>query len=291
MSSSAIALVLCAAVAHAAWNVLAHGLSRAGLPFLWWGAVLSTVLWVPVVPLTGGVGEDLAGAGLGMLVSGLLHVAYMLVLQRGYARGNLSTVYATARGTGPVLSIVAAVVLLGERPPPLALVGVAAILSGVVVVARADHRPAAGLRPRSTTRLDPGIAYGLLTGVAIASYTSWDAFAVRSWGISPVAFMAGCTLVEVPVYSVALGRRHAELGAFFRTHWRALITFGVLSPLSYVLVLQAVTLAPVSLVAPTREVSIVLVSLVGARLLREGRGGLRLVGSVVVLLGVVALAR
>lgn len=226
MSSSAIALVLCAALAHAAWNVLAHGLSRAGLPFLWWGAVLSTVLWVPVIPLTGGVGEDLAGAGLGVLVSGLLHVAYMSVLQRGYARGNLSTVYATARGTGPVLSIVAAVVLLGERPPPLALVGVAAILGGVVVVARADHRPDAGLEPRSTTRLDPGIAYGLLTGVAIATYTSWDAFAVRSWAISPVAFMAGCTLVEIPIYSLALGRRHAELGAFFRTRWGALITFG-----------------------------------------------------------------
>jgi drug/metabolite transporter (DMT)-like permease len=281
----AIALVLTAAVCHAAWNVLAHGLSRAGVPFLFWGAVVSTVLWVPLVPFTGGIGPNVAGAALGIAVSGALHVVYMAVLQQGYARGNLSTVYATARGTGPLLSVVAAVGLLGERPAPLALIGVAGVLGGVALVARADHPPG-----RSGRRLDPGIGFGLLTGVAIAAYTLWDAHAVRTWDISPMAYMAGCTLVEIPLYAVAAWRRRAELLSFGRAHWPRLLVFGVLSPLSYVLVLQAVTLAPVALVAPVREVSIVLVSVVGAWMLREARGTLRIAGALVVLAGVVTLA-
>lgn len=285
MPPLAVVLVLSAAVCHASWNVLAHGLSRAGTPFLWWAAVASTVLWIPVVPFTGGLGPDLAGTALGATVSGLLHVVYMVVLQRGYARGNLSTVYATARGTGPLLSVVAAIVLLGERPSWVALVGVAGVLAGVAIVARADHVPTG-----PGYRLDPGIAYGLLTGVAIASYTLWDAHAVRTWHVPPVAFMAGCTLVEIPVYTAVLGRRRRELAEFGRKHWPRLLVFGVLSPLSYVLVLHAVTLAPVALVAPVREVSIVLVSLVGARLLREARGGQRIAGSLVVLAGILALA-
>ena len=96
MSPLAVLLVLGAALAHAAWNVLAHGTSRLGLPFLWCGALVSTLLWVGVVPLTGGfTPADAGGFLLGIAVSAVLHVAYMLVLQSGCRVGNLSTVYAT----------------------------------------------------------------------------------------------------------------------------------------------------------------------------------------------------
>ncbi|MEB4614808.1 hypothetical protein OOT08_09175, partial [Leucobacter sp. M11] len=121
MSTTALLLVLAAAVAHALWNVIAHGSSKSGLPFLWWGAVASATIWSVAIPMTGGLGTGtvrsfLVGAG----VSALMHVGYMLLLQRGYARGDLSTVYATARGTGPILTVVIAVLLLGERPGSLA---------------------------------------------------------------------------------------------------------------------------------------------------------------------------
>jgi drug/metabolite transporter (DMT)-like permease len=286
VSTLAILLVLAAAVAHASWNVIAHGASRSGLPFLWAGSVASTLLWLPVVPLTGGIGAgELHGFAIGVAVSAALHVAYMLVLQRGYAVGNLSTVYATARGSGPLITVVIAVAVLGERPSPIALVGVAAIIVGVIGIGFIDRGSSAQAR-----RFDPAIMFGLLTGAAIAAYTLWDAQALRTWSISPVAFMVGCTALEVPVFTALLGRRLPEGLRTLRRDWRRLLVFGILSPLSYILVLAAVTIAPVSIVAPMREVSVVLVSLFGAFVLREARPGARLIASAVVVAGIALLA-
>lgn len=286
MSAVALVLVLAAAIAHASWNVIAHGISRAGSPFLWWGAVASTVVWIGAVPFTGGLGAaDLGSFALGVWVSAVLHVAYMAVLQRGYREGSLSTVYATARGTGPFLSVIVAVLLLGERPSALALVGVAAVIAGVVAIGFVDRRPAGSGR-----RIDPGLLFGALTGVAIAVYTIWDAHAVREWELSPVAFMVGTTLLQVPFYSVAVRGRWGAVVALGRTQWRRILAFGILSPLSYILVLTAIQIAPVALVAPLREVSVVLVSLFGAFVLRESRPGWRIGASLVVLTGIVLLA-
>ncbi len=244
MSGTALLLVLAAAVCHASWNVVAHGVSRIGTPFLWWGAVASAVLWLPVVPFTGGLGGSVGGLALGAGVSAVLHVVYMVVLQRGYAAGSLSTVYATARGTGPAVSAVLAVLLLGERLSALAAVGIAVVVAGVVATGLIDRRPrqapatddgaaaiadgaaaaasiggsaeapapVADAAPRRRRRLDPGIAWGLLTGLAIASYTIWDAHALRTWELSPVSFMVGVTAVEVVFYTATLGRRRREIG-------------------------------------------------------------------------------
>ncbi|WP_024355975.1 EamA family transporter [Leucobacter chironomi] len=292
MPLSALLLVLAAAITHAAWNIIAHGSSRSGLPFLWWGSVASALLWAVAVPFTGGLGSASAGAFLlGVGVSGALHVLYMLVLQRGYARGELSTVYATARGTAPILTVLVAVALLGERPGPGALVGVALVIGGVAAFGIVS-RPGPGLRRRG---VDPGLGYGLLTGVAIAAYTVWDARAVSGMGIAPVAFMVGCSLAEIPFFTAMLllerrGGALARLRDELRSNAVRLLAFGVLSPLAYVLVLTAVTLAPVSLVAPVREVSVVLVGLYGAIRHRESRPLLRLLAAGIVVAGVLLVA-
>jgi drug/metabolite transporter (DMT)-like permease len=289
VSAVAIALVLTAALAHASWNILAHGASRQGLVFLWAGSVVSTVLWLPVVPFTGGIGtDDLRGFALGIGVSAVLHVAYMLVLQQGYRLGSLSTVYATARGTGPLLTVIVAILILGERPTPLSLVGVAAVIVGVVALGLVDRERTPGIR-RS---LDLGIVFGLLTGVGIAAYTVWDAFALREWSVSPVAYMVACTLVETVIFTGMMGRRRfAAIPGLVRGQWMRLLAFGALSPLSYILVLTAFTIAPVALVAPMREVSVAIVSLFGAFVLRERRPGWRILASCVVVVGIILLAQ
>lgn len=297
MSVLALVLVLAAAVAHAAWNIIAHGTSRSGVPFLWWGALLSTVMWAVAIPFTGGWGPaSLSGFCAGVGTSAVLHVAYMLVLQRGYAVGDLSTVYATARGTGPLLTVVVAVVVLGERLSAVAVVGVLAVIVGVVAVGFVDRERERGSGSGRRPGPDPAVVFGLLTGVAIAAYTVWDAFALRTWEVPPVAYMVGCTALELPLLTLLMAARRTRrdafgsLGAVWRMHWRRLVAFGFLSPLSYILVLTAITIAPVALVAPIREVSVVLVSLFGAWVLREAHPGRRVAASVLVAAGVLLIA-
>lgn len=306
MSVTAVALVIAAAIAHASWNIIAHSASRSGMPFLWWGSVGSALLWAGAIPFTGGLGTAaMPDILLGVGVSSVLHVAYMLVLQRGYAHGELSTVYATARGTGPTLTVLFAVIALGERPSALALGGVGLVLAGVIAFGLISRSNSTGLGApkirggdisRGRKRLDPSLTYGLLTGAAIAAYTVWDAYTVNELGMAPVAFMVGCSLAEVPFFTVAMlrrGRRVAvrDLRAELRLQWRRMAAFSLLSPLSYVLVLTAFTMAPVALVAPMREVSVVLIGLYGAWRFRESRPVLRIVAALVVVAGVVLIGQ
>lgn len=286
MSLLPLLLVLAAAVAHASWNIIAHGTSSSGPAFLWWGSLVGALCWSLAIPLTGGWGsDDLAGILIGAVVSAVLHVAYFVLLQRGYAVGDLSTVYATARGTGPLLTVLVAVTLLGERLSILAVIGVIAVVVGIVAIGLVDR----GARVRRSGP-DLAVVLGLLTGVGIAAYTVWDTFAIRHWGISPVAFIVGCSALEVPIISAVLLRRgHGVLLGVWRAQWPRILVFGIVSPLSYVLVLTAITMAPVALVAPIREVSVLLVSLFGAFVLKEARPGRRLVASAIVVAGIVML--
>jgi len=287
VSALALVLVFSAAVAHAVWNIIAHGISRAGIPFLWCGAVAGAVIWGASIGFTGGLQQsDPTGFVIGATVSGVLHVGYMLVLQHGYRVGNLSTVYATARGSGPFLAVIAAILLLGERPSIWALIGVLAIIAGVIALGLVDRAPQ-GQRRR---KMDPSIVFGLLTGVAIATYTIWDTHAVREWHLAPIPYMVGTCVMEIIVYSLMLRGRWRQTIEFAKFEWRRVLVFGILSPLSYILILTAVTMAPVALVAPLREVSVVLVSLFGVFVLKDTRPGLRLGASAIVVCGIVLLA-
>ena len=63
-----------------------------------------------------------------------------------------------------------------------------------------------------------------------------------------------------------------------------------MSPLAYMLVLFAVRVAPVSHVAPAREISMLFAALIGGRLLGEGDRGQRVLGALLMGVGVVLLA-
>jgi drug/metabolite transporter (DMT)-like permease len=287
MSPTAILLIVVAAFAHAGWNLAAKRAGAGGVVFVWLYAVLSVVLLVPVAVVAVLVGgQQPAWSWLPALgVSGLLHVGYFVLLQRGYATGDLSVVYPLARGTGPLLSVLFAVVLLGERPGVVALVGALTVVAGVFVIGTAhgdlDDRP--GNRVGS-------VLYGVATGITIAGYTLWDANAVTRLGVPPLVQLGGAVAVEALALTPFALARRAEIGRLWRAHrWDAGVV-AVLSPLAYGLVLYALRIAPVALVGPARELSIVIGSVIAWRVLHEPKPLRRLTGAAIVLVGVFALA-
>ncbi|GAA4104187.1 DMT family transporter [Nonomuraea soli] len=282
MSPLAMSLVLVAAVCHASWNLLSKQASRVdGVVFVWIVAVASTALWAPVgagyVLVTGDVPAwgDLAV----VTVSAALHTAYFVALQRGYLKGDLSVVYPIARGTGPMLASAFAVVVLHERPGLVGGLGI--VLVGVGVFLMSGGGRADG----------PGILFGLLTGLFIAGYTVWDAQVVGAFGVAPLLLTplgeAGRVALLAPA---VLGRRRGMIAGVWREHRWRIMASAVLMPLSYLLVLFAFTMAPVSVVAPAREVSVLIAVLLGGRLLAEGDLRRRLMAAGVILGGVVAIA-
>ena len=274
-----IALVALAAIAHAAWNLAIKRTGASGAVFLWLTFLLGALLFAPI-GVTAIVESGTAWLPLAV-VSGALQVGYFFLLQHAYRQGDVSVVYPLARGTGPLLSVVFAIILLGERPGIHEIVGAAVVIGGVVTIGLAGIRG---------SRLHlPGVLWGLAVGVIIAVYTLWDSNAVINGGMPPLGYYWAVVAAALFLTPAALRQRAAVLPTIQR-HWLVIVIVGVLSPLAYVLILLAVQLAPVSVIAPAREVSVVLVSLAGWLWLKEKHPVQRLIGAAIVLLGVALLA-
>jgi drug/metabolite transporter (DMT)-like permease len=281
VSPTAFALIAAAAGAHASWNFFAKQ-ARGGLPFVWLAGLCATSAYAAPAAIQLLLSDKhVTGAGIAFMAgSGCLHSAYFTTLQRGYAEGDLSVVYPLARGTGPALSVVLAIVILGERPGAIALVGAALVVIGVLSLARGSHRRS----PRTA------IVFALLTGVTIAAYTLWDAHAVEDLAQPAIAYYWGSELTRAIVLAGPALRDRAGLRTALDHDRRAILAVGLLSPLAYILVLVALTLAPVSVVAPGREASIVIASLLGTHVLGEGDPTRRATAAVAILGGIACLA-
>ena len=286
MTAFALALVLVAAVLHATWNFCAKR-AGGGLPFVWLvGAVICT-LYVPVLiaywiwkePALGW--RDIAWiAG-----SGVLKTGYSLFLQRAYRSGDFSLIYPLARGTGPLLSTIAAIAILGERPTWLAIAGGGVIVAAVFFLTNGPR-----LFHESSAHLRMAIPYGLVSGVFIASYTIWDQQGVHALAIPPVVYDGGTAFTCLALVTPFVISRWPEVRRHWAEHRRYVLGMAVLSPLAYVLVLTAMTFTPVSYVAPAREVSIVIGAFIGARYLTDSDGRRRGWAALAMAAGVIALA-
>ncbi|MFE2753436.1 EamA family transporter [Actinosynnema sp. NPDC059335] len=281
-----VLLVAVAAVAHASWNVCAKRVPDGGAGFVWLYKVVGSLLVLPigVVALAGQGGVDLGRALLVTAVGALFQLAYYVLLQLGYGKSDLSVIYPLSSGMAPLFSVTAAVLLLGERPGPLGLAGVAVVVAGVVIISA--YRSTGD---STRTAKVYGVVFGALIGMANAAATLWDKQAVDHLDISPFLFYWGVSVFEVLLLAPVALRDRARLRGLWAHHRREVLLVGVLAPTAYVIVLFALRLAPVSVIAPAKELSVVM-ALLGAWLfLKEKELVRRFVGALVVTGGVLLL--
>ncbi len=286
MTAVALGLVLFSAFIHASWNFVLKK-SGGGTGLIACANLASLAIYAPIMlGFTWYVGYQFQPMHLAlMFTSGMIHTFYFLLLDRAYrSGGDLSIVYPLARSTGPLITIVVAVLLLGERPGPTAIVG--AVLIGASALLLTGN-PFAWHKSEARH----AVGFALLTGCVIAGYTIFDKASVASWLIPPLLYDWGCNFFRVFVL-VPLAQRRAPgaMAAAWRDRRGAVIAIALGSPLSYILVLTAMVFTPVSLVAPAREVSILFAALMGAHFLREGDLTRRAIAAVGMVLGVSGLA-
>lgn len=283
MSAVALALVLLAALTHASWNIAAKMAAHAR-HFVWLYAAGSVVVYGPIVLAVLAIERPEFGARhwAALAATSILHLLYSLTLQAGYRHSDLSVVYPIARGTGPLLSFIGAAIWLGETPTAQSVAGLLLIVAGILLVA--------GLVGRHERAPATGVLYGLATGAMIAAYTLNDAWAVKVLLISPFVVDFTGNLFRVIVLAPRAWADRAAVVREARVYLKPVLIVSVLGPLGYVLVLYAMRLAPVSHVAPARELSTLVGAWFGSRLLRESTGPWRIVGAALIVAGVVSLA-
>lgn len=285
MESVAVLLVMCSAVMHATWNMLAR---RSSDPFAFFFCfnVAAVVIWAPPALLMLNR-HPLEPIGLLLILgSGMLQVIYFFTLAAAYKRGGLSLVYPIARGTGVALVPAAAVLLFDERPSVFAALGVAAVLAGLALIgwdASLEVKAALG---------DPvggAVAFAVATGFVIATYSLVDKYGVGR--VHPVVYGYGLIVVTAAVYApYVLLRRRAVALAEWRAGRTAILAGGVLSLGTYLLVLAAFRTANVGYVVPLRETSIVFGLILSFAVLREPLRRLRILAAVAIAGGAVAIA-
>jgi drug/metabolite transporter (DMT)-like permease len=269
MTLPTLALVLGAAFIHALWNLIvvaARDRTATTTIVILFGALV----FAPIAIARWDVQPE---AWPYIALSSLLELVYFALLVSAYERADLSLVYPIARGSAPVLVLALAVAFTGAQTSALQVAGVALVAVGVFIVR--------GIRGGAHWK---HVALALGVALAIASYVVVDKEGVRY--ADPITY--GTLILGIPgIFATAfvLGRGGARrlVDAF---NWRSALG-GVFSMLAYTLVLIALTTAPAAAVSAVRESSVVIAAFLGAVVLKEKSGPERIVGSIIVLVGVV----
>ncbi len=277
----ATALALLSAVAHAAFGALQKGrhdpwLTRGSIDA--WLAVISAPVALFLVPWPNAFTMWML---LGAMV---IHFAYKLTMALAYERAAYTVVYPVVRGTGPVVTVIAASLIFHEHFTLAQWAGVACVSGGILLLA---------LRNLSEETLDrnalkTGIGWALLGGITVAIYTTWDAYGIRS-SLNPFTFLAWfffLTALDFPIIAAFRYRRMANKPTLGPLMWRGF--FGALIAwVSFGGVMLATRLDKVGEAAVLRETSTVFAALIGWFILGEKVGPRRLFLMSLVALGAV----
>jgi drug/metabolite transporter (DMT)-like permease len=271
MSTSALLLALAAAFVHAGWNLLLSG-SEDTHSATAVALVTGAIVFAPVAAITWRLD---ASAWPYIAASSSLELLYLVLLATAYALAAMGFVYPIARGSAPVIVLIAGALLSAGRPSAAAALGVVLVAFGIVLVrgVRADHKPR-------------DLALALAIGACIAGYTLVDKHGISHanplaylqvvFSIAAVAYFAGAWRARgLPAIRAAVTPSSLLAGVGF---------FG-----SYALTLAALRLAPAASVAAVRESSVV----IAAALIVTGRepaGRGRLAGATLVAAGVALIS-
>lgn len=277
MSATVFFAVLAAAAMHATWNALIKVRLD---PFISI-QLMSVGMGVAALPLVLLVGwPQWPSAGWLLLSTLVLHTGYKFFLTKAYETGDLAQAYPLARGTAPLIVMLAGIPLLGETLSPVALLGILLLSAGTFLMS---------LRGSVGSFAGRAVGFALVTSVFIAGYTLADGVGGRS-APSPLNYAVWLYIADA-VWSLAFcaivrGPRSLRL---MLPEWRIGLGAGVLSAAAYAIAIWAATQAPVAMVAALRETSILFAMILSVWMIGERMTRWRAAAALCIVAGVVAL--
>jgi drug/metabolite transporter (DMT)-like permease len=264
--------VLGSAALHAFWNWLvadardSHAIAAVAM-------LTGAIAFAPAAILT----WDVDGAAWPFIAaSAALELAYFALLATAYERADLTFVYPIARGAAPVIVLVVSVAVLGAHVSGGEAVGVLAVTGGVFLV-RGIGRGAA----------TSGLLLALGVAACIAGYTLVDDKGIQH--AAALGYFEAVFAITAPIYAVAVwatrGSGALRAAATPRAAVAGLAMFG-----AYAIALAALEIAEAAPVAALRETSVVMATAAAALFAHERVPASRVVGAVVVVAGIAAIA-
>ncbi len=285
MNTFALMLVIVSAFCHAYWNLVLKKTSG-GVNMIWLFTTITVLMYVPVlIHLKLDLSTIFRTPYIYIYVyvaSVVFHILYFIFLDWAYKYGELSIIYPIARGSAPLMTILIAILFMGERLSSVQVFSVILIVIGTLILS--------GFSYNKEGRVASSLSYAFVCGLMVASYTLIDKQAVSHFGASP--FMldfinnVGRALLLLP-FALRDKKMFKETA---KKYWKEAGIIALMSPISYLLILFAMRLEPVSLIAPMRQLSIVIGAVLGVRLLSESIAYKKAAGIVITFIGVVILS-
>jgi len=275
MTPLIIAIILSAAVLHAVWNAIVKSAAdrTTTLGLVAFGHVLPGAVMVLMLPLPS------AESMVYIALSTLIIFAYFYLLGRAYHHGDLSVVYPIARGIVPVLVSLWAWLLLGEVLPPAVWVGIALIISGIVLSSWKVLRSGVG---------KSALLLSLATGFCISLYSLVDGVGVRLSG-NTLSYWAWGAFLHLFIAIFVGWRRRQTLRQLPPRVWALGVAGGMVSMTAYGMVLYAKNFAPLGAVSALRETSVIFATLIGYFVLREGNWKRRFGAAILMACGIAVI--
>lgn len=275
VSTVTFLLVILSAVLHASWNLVAKkyagNYSIIYLSFL----VSSVVTGCLSVPFLKDIELNATLITL-LIATGIFHAIYGFVLTFTYKNGDISTLYPIVRGTGIAGSVLLSLVILREHVTTMAALGILFVIGGIAILSYRRNRVATSPK---------GIFLAFVCGALIMSYTIMDKLLVTD--IHPIPVLAASQVISVFMFMpYVLMQRRAELRLTLRSLLRPVLLISVIATSSYLIILYVMQQADISLIVTVREASVAFGALAGYIILKEDFSRARLIGVVIVMIGI-----
>ncbi len=279
-------LVVASALFHALWNLLAKGASDK-MVFMWLMNFISLFTTLPVFFLLLSDWSFPFAAVPYMVMSGLAEALYFFSLGKAYEHGDLSLVYPLARSS-PLFVFALAAVLLGERASPLGALGILMVVLGVYMIHLRGLSPRDLLAPFNSIR-GRASQFALLAALSTSIYSLVDKVGVLVVGPFLYAFWVEFFVTALMTPLILWRGRFGSLSAEWRIQGPRIVISGFLMRVGYLMVLVAMSMAPVSYILGIRQLSVVIGSFLGVEILGESHGKVRLLSSFTIFFGILIL--
>ena len=236
-------IVLVAAFLHALWNTLAKR-SANKIAFIWWAILFSNILYFPMFCYFWPAVTVSAIGWACIMATGILHAFYFFFVGGSYERGDLSVAYPLARGFGPFLVPLFAVVLLHEQLSVPGITGIIFIILGIYAIHCRSFSASAVLKLFTAMR-SSALIWALLSGCTIAGYSLVDKLGVME--VHPPVYIYLTFFIALLLLTPYAWRKHrTDLRKEWHLNKLPIVIVGLLDLFTYLLILFALQISKVS---------------------------------------------